>query len=209
MHARIEQLLSVRDGEPLAADAATHVASCADCAAAVSQLADLRERLRALPALAPDPDGWRRLQSRAAARSEAVLRRRRWAGYAAAVTLAAVALLAGLDRLETRTPPAVAAVAATPPNEAGLTRIEDLRARSRVLERALATLPDRPAVRRADLALPIEALEAQVQWLDHQLTVNDVTGAAPADVERLWRDRVDVMSSLVELRYVEAQRVVM
>jgi hypothetical protein len=129
MHARIEQLLSVRDGEPLAADAATHVASCADCAAAVSQLADLRERLRALPALAPDPDGWRRLQSRAAARSEAVLRRRRWAGYAAAVTLAAVALLAGLDRLETRTPPAVAAVAATPPNEAGLTRIEDLRAR--------------------------------------------------------------------------------
>ena len=57
---------------------------------------------------------------------------------------------------------------------------------------------------RAGTALPIESLEAQVQWLDHQLLLADA-GEPAADAERLWHDRVEVMSSLVQLRYVEAQ----
>jgi hypothetical protein len=54
--------------------------------------------------------------------------------------------------------------------------------------------------------VPIESLEAQVQWLDHQLSLAGAEGRAP-EAEQLWRDRVEVMNSLVQLRYVEAQQV--
>ena len=84
--------------------------------------------------------------------------------------------------------------------------IEDLRRQSRDLEDLLASLPRRPAVERAGTYVPIDALEAQVQWLDHQLSVVAEGGAAP-EAEQLWRDRVGAMNSLVRLRYVEAQQV--
>jgi hypothetical protein len=64
-------------------------------------------------------------------------------------------------------------------------------------------------VERAGTSLPIETLEAQVQWLDHQLSFAGSTGAAAPEAERLWRDRVEVMNSLLQLRYVEAQHVML
>jgi hypothetical protein len=82
--------------------------------------------------------------------------------------------------------------------------VADLRARSQALEAVLAALPERPAVARADTSLPIDSLESQVQWLDHQLSVAGSQFPAP-QAEALWRDRVEVMNSLVQLRYVEAQ----
>ncbi len=82
-----------------------------------------------------------------------------------------------------------------------------LQDRSRVLEEVLAALPSRPAVERARTAMPIETLQAQVQWVDHQLTVSGAAHAAPDVTERLWRERVEIMNTLVQLRYVEAQRV--
>ena len=88
-----------------------------------------------------------------------------------------------------------------------LDSIEELRDRSRVLEEVLATLPARPAVERAGTAVPIDTLQAQVQWLDHQLSVSGAAHAAPDMRERLWRERVEIMNTLVQLRYVEAQRV--
>jgi RNA polymerase sigma factor (sigma-70 family) len=63
---------------------------------------------------------------------------------------------------------------------------------------------ERPAVARAATAVPIDTLESQVQWLDHQLSI--AGSRLPArQAEQLWRDRVEVMNSLVQLRYVEAQ----
>jgi hypothetical protein len=79
-----------------------------------------------------------------------------------------------------------------------------LRARSQALEAVLDALPERPAVARADTSLPIDSLESQVQWLDHQLSVAGAQLPTP-QTEALWRDRVEVMNSLVQLRYVEAQ----
>jgi chitinase len=84
--------------------------------------------------------------------------------------------------------------------------LADLRERSQALEELLAALPERPAVERAGTSVPIESLQAQVQWLDHQLSLAGAEGNPAAD-EKLWRDRVEVMNSLVQLRYVEAQQV--
>jgi hypothetical protein len=47
-----------------------------------------------------------------------------------------------------------------------------------------------------------------VQWIDHQLSTS-AEAMPPTQAERLWRDRVEVMNSLVQLRYVEAQRPVL
>ena len=81
-----------------------------------------------------------------------------------------------------------------------------LQSQSAALEDALAVIGNRPAVQRAGTTLPIDTLEAQVQWIDHRIS------AGPDDAletERLWRERVDAMNTLVRLRYVEIQPVAM
>ena len=76
-----------------------------------------------------------------------------------------------------------------------------------MLEEVLAALPARPAVAHASTAVPIDTLQAQVQWVDHQLSVSSAAQASPDLRERLWRERVEIMNTLVQLRYVEAQRI--
>lgn len=206
MHARLDELLSLRDGAPVEARVGAHVAECADCRAALARAESMQARLRALPP-APDPvrDGWDRVRARVAAARTGRPLAARMAPFAAAASVAALALFATLRWIEAPTPEPVA----REPSAATTTdALEELLARSQALESALAALPARPAVARAGTALPIESLEAQVQWLDHQLSIAGADGRTP-EAERLWRDRVEVMSSLVQLRYVEAQDVVL
>ena len=201
MHARLDQLLSLRDGEPVDGRVAAHVPGCDDCAATLSGAARLRDRLRALPvAAADDGRGWVDVQARLAARERGLRRRATVASLAAAASVATLALLAALRFQESPTAPAAPAAATA--------AVAELRTRSQALEAMLAALPERPAVARAATAVPIDNLESQVQWLDHQLSTS-AEAMPPTQAERLWRDRVEVMNSLVQLRYVEAQRPVL
>ena len=203
MHARLDQLLSLRDGEPVDGRVAAHVAGCDDCAAALSGASRLRDRLRALPpAVADDGRGWVDVQARLAARKRGLRRRATVASLAAAASVATLALLAALRFQESPTAPAAPAAATA------TAAVAELRTRSQALEAMLAALPERPAVARADTSVPIDSLESQVQWLDHQLSTS-AEAMPPTQAERLWRDRVEVMNSLVQLRYVEAQRPVL
>lgn len=204
MHPRPDELLSLRDGEPVDAETAVHVRACAVCRAEIARLVAVRDRLRSLPAAAgPGRDSWPTVCERIAARRAAPRGIGRTVGLlATAASVSALALYAvlwnagrpGLDR----PPEAVSAVPAESP------ALAELQARSQALETLLAALPERPAVARAGTTVPIDVLEAQVQWLDHQLS--DPDGDVDASRAReLWRDRVEVMDSLVQLRYVEAQ----
>lgn len=178
--------------------------------AAVDEHLNITTRLRALPQLDADPGGWRAVRHRLEREAERPRRRARVARYASAASLAALGLIAGLKLLEA--PPSVGSVpdAATVASALAEDRIESLRVRSQALEELLAAMPSRPAVERAGTSLPIESLEAEVQWLDHQLSLAaGATGEAAPEAERLWQDRVEVMNSLVQLRYVEAQRFVL
>jgi hypothetical protein len=136
-------------------------------------------------------------------------RRRVLATRVAAVACIALAAAAALFASLPRDPRSGSSGAARPlaavraPDGTG---IDALLGRSLELEQALAAMPGRPAVERAETSLPIETLQARVQWIDHQLSQADADGASAEAAERLWRERVDVMSSLVRLRYVEAQR---
>ena len=206
MHARLDELLSLRDCAPADAGVRAHVDACPQCAARLASAAALRGQLQALPP-APDVsgDGWADVQLRLAASRARAHRMARIAPFATAASIAALGLFAALRWFEA---PVQSSVTPTPLIALDAGSLDVLRARSRALETVLAAMPERPAVERAETSVPIESLEAQVQWLDHQLSLVGVDTRAP-DAERLWRDRVEVMNSLVRLRYVEAQRLVL
>jgi len=204
MHASLVDLLSLRDGEGVDPAIRTHVARCAECSAALAATSALADRLRALPqAPAAGPETWPLLARQLASRDDTPRRRARLAPWAAAASVAALALFVSLRTAER--PPLPAAdpfqVATAPSGDA----VTALQARSQALEAVLAALPARPAVERAGTSVPIETLEAQVQWLDHQITASGAADPS-SDEERLWRDRVEILNSLVQLRYVEAQQ---
>ncbi len=208
MHARIDHLLSLRDSEPVDLAVRSHVESCTECAQAKAGLETMRRRLAALPAVNAPADGWTRVRARIDAAQRPAVPRRGGSMVAIAASCAMLGVLAGmLLREGGRGAQELAAQPAAGVLPQTLDSIEELRDRSRVLEEVLAALPARPAVERAGTAVPIDTLQAQVQWVDHQLSVSGAAHAAPDLRERLWRERVEIMNTLVQLRYVEAQRV--
>ena len=165
---------------------------------------NLRARLRALPpAPDADPNGWREIRARIVRSERSAQRRARMAGFATAASVAALGLFATIRLLEAPPAPVTSVSPVVAPATADA--LAELRSRSQMLEAMLAELPARPAVERAATSVPIDSLEARVQWLDHEILVADAQAGAP-QAEQLWRDRVEVMNSLVQLRYVEAQR---
>jgi hypothetical protein len=171
----------------------------------------LSKRLAGLPPVAGGAHGWQAVQQKLHRRERMAVRRRQAARLSLAASVVVLACLAAFDVVQRPTEPDVIAplAAAAKPAAAETSEMQQLRAKSVALEQLLAAMPDRPAVVRADSALPIDSLEAQVQWLDHQLSVGEGDAGNPEQAAQLWRERVEVMNSLVLLRYAEAQRVAM
>jgi hypothetical protein len=212
MHARVEHLLSLRDGQPVDADVRTHVQGCVRCAAALADLTELQARLRALPPAAADQRGWRGVREQLASRRRADAVRARVGRVAAVASIAVIAVAVAWRVAESpgvHSPDATVRIAAPLSAEeaVALDRVERLQSQSAALEDALALIGDRPAVQRAGTTLPIDTVEAQVQWIDHRLSAGG--GDDAIEAERLWRERVDAMNTLVRLRYVELQPVAM
>ena len=207
MHPRIEHLLSLRDGEPVGADVREHVAQCRDCAAALADAVSVREQLQKLPAAPAAPGGWDAVRQKMSARTTAASRRVLVSRIAVAASVGVIAVaLAWRAMDESTAPDAVAVLPAPLDVEAALAedRVAQLQSQSQALEEILSAFGEAPVVERAGAAVPIDTIEAQVQWVDHQLSTGDALEARAT--EQLWRERVDLMNSLVQLRYVEAQR---
>jgi hypothetical protein len=210
MHARIEHLLSLRDGEPVAADVREHVAHCRACAAALQDAIGVGERLRALPVAAAAPHGWEAVRQKMAGRAAAAERRAVASRIVAAASVAVIAIALWWRAADDFAAPAAVAGLQAPlavEEALAMDRVAQLQTQSHALEDLLSAFGDAPAVERAGTAVPIDTLEAQVQWIDHQLSAGDGLEARVA--ERLWRERVDLMNSLVQLRYADAQRIAM
>jgi hypothetical protein len=160
--------------------------------------------------VAPEPDdaAWASIEARLAKAQRRRLRMARLAPLVAAASVAALAMFAALRWTWPGSPAGQSTAALAPAVQSmSAEELAELQARSQALEAVLAALPARPTVERAATSLPIDSLEGQVQWLDHQLTLAGADGRVP-QAQKLWRDRVEVMNSLVQLRYVEAQYVV-
>lgn len=205
MHASIDHLLSLRDGQPVDAATVAHVDQCARCLAELRKLRETQVKLQSLPQL-DAPSSFQEIQ-RAMARPANAPRRivsARLVAALAFVTLTAIFFVALRDG--TRTP-----VAEHKPVEQQTpaidiietARVPELVARSQQLEDLLQKLPDRPRIERVSTAAMIDTIEDRIQWLDFQLSDAPDSGLNEEQTRRLWRERVELMDSLVKVRYAE------
>ena len=216
MRPTTQDLLKLRDGEPVSATLAAELEDPA-VRQKVQRLEQVRRELQALPALQPPAGIWD--QVRAEVTNETAAAKRppsRWhwparLALAASVALVAVVLISrGPDRLGgTAEVPATTVAGADAARRQGGTPLVNpsyasLAAESQRLERVLTRLDDRPRVINAGTASTIAELEDRIALVDYQLgtlgtTLNGRERAA------LWQQRVDLMNSLVMVRYAQAQ----
>ena len=159
-----------------------------------SELNAISSRLAALSGFAPPAGGWRAVLAARQAR-EARLDRRWPLALAAAAVVATVGIAARLqtvqDELDTGRD---AARPARPPVAA------EMRAENARLESILARLPERRAMRGSTVFTVAE----RDAVLDDRLSRVTLEPNAPERAERLWQERVDVMHTLVQVRYADA-----
>ncbi len=218
MHANIEQLLDLRDalnqdghtGDP---DLTAHLESCGACRAELSRLNNLRETMRSLPEIEP-PDG--RWQSIVEAPSKSAPSWRQPLAWGIAASLLVMVWLAGnlsgRDSIENRVADsaAVAATGNTVASQAqastGASQTDDvntLKNRSRQLGVLLQSLPGRPEVVRAGTDNTISSLENSLAMVNYTLNQPD-TALTSGESRDLWQHKVNLMDSLVKVRYAEA-----
>jgi hypothetical protein len=162
-----------------------------------SELSDLEGRLAALAGFDPPAGGWRAVLAAREAR-EARLDRR-WPIVLAAAVLVATAGLAGWLQAAQRALGAGAEAA----GPSRLPVAAEMRAENARLESILAQLPQRRAM-RGSTAFTVAELEDRLALLDDRLSRVTLEPNAPERAERLWQERVDVMHSLVQVRYADA-----
>jgi hypothetical protein len=205
MHARIEHLLSLRDGEPVPADVSEHVKACPICAGELQRLAAIRTEMQAMPQLDPPEIAWDRIREAVPERSHGLRPRKIGlaAAAAAAITLSIIALLAtDSDRRSSEANSEL--IGAVAPVEQTVLQVDELVAQSQQLEQLLRKLPERPRVERVSTAVTIDTIEQRIQWLDFQLTNAPEEYLSDEQSRQLWRERVELMDSLVKVRYAEA-----
>jgi hypothetical protein len=208
MHASIDHLLSLRDGQPVDAATAAHVEQCQRCSAELRKLREMQLKLQSLPPL-DAPSSFteiQRLMARPAAKPRRLVSPRLVAAVAF-VALTTIFFVALRDETAPRQTAAHDAQPAPPPDHATdiveHARVPELMAQSQHLEDLLQRLPERPRVERVSTAAMIDTIEDRIQWLDFQLSDASDSGLNEEQTQRLWRERVELMDSLVKVRYAE------
>lgn len=197
MHPTIEQLLASTSA-PRDAGVASHLEHCARCRSDLDVYQSTAQRLRALPMLEPDSAAWGAVQSRLSRSTSAGWRR---AGLRAVAGIAVVAIVVawavGQRGLNTPEAPRLAEYSTTD-------ELVALMDQSRQLDLMLQELPNRPRVERVTMAATLDSIEDRIQWLDAQLTHGAVREQDEQHMRTLWRERVELMDSLVKVRYAQA-----
>lgn len=207
MHADFQELLAIRDGAPVDAMTARHARECPECSRELTRLAALKNELRQLPAYEPPERAWASIRSEMERRPLRRPSRAPLAALAASVALA-VLVLPLMHHTPVLTPPdtsgpATSASATQLPAGDDKDGLGALMQRSQRLEAVLQVLPRRPQVELAGTSATIDELQNRIQLVDHQLST--VSADRPGtDARRLWSARVELMNSLVHVRYAEA-----
>jgi hypothetical protein len=200
MHARLDQLLSLRDGAPVDAAIRDHVQQCETCIAKSARLMKMRLNLQSLPTLEAQEEFWRQIEARLQQRPQ----RRYGFGIAAALALVVAGAIAFVGSRDVSSTPESVARTASKSLAASTSEVEQLIAQSRKLEELLAYLPERPQVERVSTAATVDSLEQRIQWLDWRLAYQSDGELDERQAQRLWSERVDLMDSLVKVRYAQS-----
>jgi hypothetical protein len=186
MHCTMDDLVAVRDGEG-SVWARRHVEECATCRGEVDALYQRVAQLKALPALRPPRDRWEAVREPIVA--ERMGRRRRWmrAGLALAAALAGVMVVGPMIGR---------------PGYAE--KLADAMRQSAQLEDSLQMYDIDGRVMSGTQAELTARLEDQIAALDGQLAQVNERTAREAQLVDLWRQRVDLMQQLVQVRVTRA-----
>jgi hypothetical protein len=127
-------------------------------------------------------------------------------GLAAAAGIAAVSVLAGLLAITAgriAPEPAASQLSFIPAVDA---TVEPLIEASWLLERAMSQLPEPRRVMRVGTASTIAVLEGRIAFIDGQLEDAHANAADTAVTAALWRERVDAMTALYDVRYGQSRQ---
>ncbi len=218
MHASIEQLLDLRDaqrqdghaGDP---ELRVHVDSCGVCKAEQSRLKNLRETMRSLPEIDP-PDGrWQTIVQNPSRSGPSWRQPLAWGIAASLLVMVWLAgNLSGRDSIESQVADSadvassgseVASQTLASSGTGDIEEVDALRNRSRRLRRLLQSLPGRPDVVRAGTDSTIASLENSLAMVNYTLNQPD-TALTSGESKELWQHKVNLMGSLVKVRYTEA-----
>jgi hypothetical protein len=212
MHASTEDLLKVRDGEPM--DALTaELCAKPEHMLEVERLHRMRDALRALPDLPPPAGVWERVAaSEDALPSGGRPRLRAAAGVGIAAAVAAGALFLVTGPRETADPPLHVDTTPAPTVQVQQTAplvqpsYASLVQESERLDRMLRTISYQRPVMSASTAGTIVGLEDRIAFIDEQLTYGAARGLGPPQRQALWGERVELMNALVYVRLAQAER---
>ncbi len=189
MHCTMDDLLALRDGEG-SVWARKHREDCAACRAELEAVYQRVAQLKALPALRPARDRWPSVRDVVLA--ERARRRRRWTGLA----FAAAAALTGLM-----------VIAPTLGNKTNAEDLAQAKQQSAQLESTLQDYDPEGRVMSGREAEISARLEDQIALLDGRLIQLDDQSVQEALLVDLWRQRVDLMQQLVQVRATRAKYV--
>jgi hypothetical protein len=161
---------------------------------------NLKARLRALPGFEAPAGAWERIAAASTASAATKKRVRPALALAAAAAVAAVAVGLVLRPGTEHATPSRQQVAVRPVSADPLSALQ---AESARLDALLASLPEQRAM-RGSTAYTVATLQDRIAVVDDRLTVAAVEPVAPEHAEQLWRERVELMSSLVNVRYAGA-----
>lgn len=206
MHASLEQLMSLRDEEPVALEVQEHVRGCEQCARVLNGLAAMQEQISRLTDPLPPTGAWERINATGEARRAT---RRRWftaAGVGLAASLGAALVLVdsglhiGAD--SATAPSTVTGAVATTNSPADVTQLQ---AQSQYLERAVLDLNGNAESMpvSADTASTVAALEDRIALVDYEIGSASARGSNNPDLASLWKQRVDLLQSLAAVRYAQ------
>ncbi|MEW5764632.1 MAG: hypothetical protein ACOYXN_01145 [Acidobacteriota bacterium] len=196
MHPSIEELLNLRDG---GSDSATrdHLRKCPECAETLRDLEATKTALRSLPELGPTRDLWPDLSRQA--ESPRRLRRAKvaWAASAAAALLLVTLFTVKGFRLHTPIENSAAAEKAGPAQPGP--DLQPLILESQRLESILQQIEKGRPVLKGRTASAIAQIQDQIALVDLQISLLQTGETASDQLARLWKERVNLLGSLVEL----------
>lgn len=207
----VDVIRKLRDGEPIDALLRERLVANPDNVREIERLARVAEDLRRLPLIEPPRGAWERIAAEAkVTRPRAHVRPALLAAAAVVLALAGILLAAPW---RTSDVPETAGVRAedalpTPPLEPEEPVLEAdyarLVAESARLELTLAELRHSPQLMNAGTAGTIADLEDYIVLVDEQLSYAEARGTDLRYRHALWRERVDVLSALLHVRYAQA-----
>ena len=234
MHPSTEDLLSIRDGEPVDAVVAERACDAAH-EQEIERLRKTRDALRGLADVAPPDGAWAIIEAvERETRPRANPWPRRVAGVGVAAAVAAVAVVLIGTPSHPRGPGAPASApqavelttALDPPDlPSAITGAAPIHAADRPfldgrvvtasypalvqesarLDRALRRLSYQRPMMSGETAATIAGLEDRIALIDEQLTYGNARGVEQPERTALWGERVELMNALVHVRYAQAQ----